>query len=145
MTTAGLREQWLLERMRARQREALLDAGQTPPPLDDIEIPADKRDALLAEAYDEADFDGKPRNFIGLSKSIPADQMRALMLKNAPVGEAELAALGKARAQAVRDWLVGVGKVSAERIFMVGPSAAGKPEAADKKDVAGSRVDFSLK
>ena len=142
---AGLREQWLLERMRARQREALLDAGQTPPPLDDIEIPADKRDALLAEAYDEADFDGKPRNFIGLSKSIPADQMRALMLKNAPVGEAELAALGKARAQAVRDWLVGVGKVNAERIFMVGPSAAGKPEAADKKDVVGSRVDFSLK
>ncbi|MFV0663071.1 DUF748 domain-containing protein [Denitromonas sp.] len=142
---AGLREQWLLERMRARQREALLDAGQTPPPLDDIEIPTDRRDVLLAEAYDEADFDGKPRNFIGLSKSIPADQMRALMLKNAPVSETELAALGKARAQAVRDWLVGVGKVNAERIFMVGPSAAGKPEAVDKKDVVGSRVDFSLK
>ncbi|KAA3649285.1 MAG: DUF748 domain-containing protein [Proteobacteria bacterium] len=145
---AGLREQWLLERMRARQREALLDAGQTPPPLDAIEIPADKRDALLAEAYDEAEFEGKPRNFIGLSKSIPADQMRALMLKNAPVGEAELAALGKARAQAVRDWLVGVGKVSAERVFMVGPSAkaaAGSPASDEKKDTTGSRVDFSLK
>ncbi|TVT49605.1 MAG: DUF748 domain-containing protein [Denitromonas halophila] len=141
----GLREQWLLARMQERQREALLDAGKTPPALDDIEIPADQRDALLAEAYDEAEFEGKPRNFVGLTKSLPPDQTRALMLKNAPVTEADLAALGKARAQAVRDWLVGVGKISAERVFMVTPSAAGKPEAADSKDVAGSRVNFSLK
>lgn len=138
----GLREQWILNRMRDRQREALLDAGKTPPALEDIEIPADRREELLTEAYDEADFEGKPRNFVGLTKSIPADQMRALMLKNAPVSEADLAALGKARAQAVRDWLVGVGKISAERVFMVTPSAR---KAQDKDAGPSSRVVFSLK
>ena len=138
----GLREQWILNQMRERQREALLDAGKTPPALEDIEIPADRRQELLTEAYDEADFEGKPRNFVGLTKSIPADQMRALMLKNAPVSEADLAALGKARAQAVRDWLIGVGKVNAERIFMVTPSAR---KGQDKDAGPSSRVEFSLK
>ncbi|TVT76700.1 MAG: DUF748 domain-containing protein [Denitromonas halophila] len=138
----GLREQWLLARMQERQREALLDAGNTPPALEDIEIPADQRDALLAEAYDEAEFEGKPRNFVGLTKSLPPDQTRALMLKNAPVTEADLAALGKARAQAVRDWLVGVGKISAERVFMVTPSAK---QEQDKAAGPSSRVAFALK
>lgn len=139
---AGLREQWILNQMREHQREALLDAGKTPPALEDIEIPADRREDLLTEAYEEAEFEGKPRNFVGLTKSIPADQMRALMLKNAPVSEADLATLGKARAQAVRDWLIGVGKVSGERIFMVSPSAR---KGQDTDAGPSSRVEFSLK
>jgi hypothetical protein len=115
----------------------LINEGKTPPPLEDIELPDDQRDALLAEAYDAADIK-KPRNLIGLAKSLPPEQMRELMLNAAPSGPDELAELGKHRAQSVRDWLVGVGKINAARIFLVPPKAGDAAQPA-------SRVDFSLK
>ncbi|MCB1959357.1 MAG: DUF748 domain-containing protein [Rhodocyclaceae bacterium] len=133
----GLQSRWMLDRMREQRREQLLDAGQTPPPLEQIEIPPASREALLTAAYKAAEFD-KPTNFIGLEKSLPVEEMQALMLKNAPAGDEALAALAKARAQQVRSWLSTEGKVPAERIFMVAP----------KEGVAktpASRVDFSLK
>ena len=133
----GLRELWLENRMREVRRDQLVDAGKTPPPLDEIDLPTDQRDALLAEAYDAADIE-KPRNLIGLAKSLPPEQMRELMLKAAPAGPDDLAELGKHRAQSVRDWLVGVGKISAARIFLVPPKTGDAAEPA-------SRVDFSLK
>jgi len=133
----GLREQWLEDRMREVRRDQLINDGKTPPPLEDIELPDDQRDALLAEAYDAADIK-KPRNLIGLAKSLPPEQMRELMLNAAPSGPDELAQLGKHRAQSVRDWLVGVGKINAARIFLVPPKA-------DNAAQPASRVDFSLK
>ena len=134
----GLRERWMLDRLRERERERLLDAGETPPALEAIAIPPERFDALLTAAYKAAEFD-KPTNFIGFEKSLPVDQMRALMLENAPAGEAELAALAKARAQRVRAWLSTEGKIAAERIFMVAPGAGSGTNA------AASRVDFSLR
>ncbi len=135
--TQGLRERWLLDRMREAQRERLIDAGETPPPLAQIEIPADQQDALLKEAYSEADIK-KPRNLIGFAKTLPPEKMRALMLDNAPAGPELLAELGKQRAQHVRDWLVGNGKVNASRIFLVAPKSGDKAKAAP-------RADFSLR
>jgi uncharacterized protein involved in outer membrane biogenesis len=135
--TPGLRQAWLRDRMRERLRAQLLEAGEQPPPLEQIALPERGLDALLEQAYDAADID-KPRNLIGLAKSIPPDEMRALMLAAAPAGEADLARLGKQRAQGVQDWLVGEGKVNAARIFLVAPKA-------DAKDAAASRVDFSLR
>jgi len=133
----GLRTVWLENRMREVLRDQLINAGKTPPALEQITLPSDQQDALLKEAYDEADIE-KPRNAIGFAKSLPPDQMRALMLQAAPAGPAELADLAKHRAQTVRDWLVGVGKVNAARIFLV------PPKASDKNGNA-SRVDFSLR
>lgn len=133
----GLREQWLENRMREVRRDQLINEGKTPPPLEDIDLPDDQRDALLADAYDAADIE-KPRNLIGLAKTLPPEQMRELMLNAAPSGPDELAELAKHRAQAVRDWLVGVGKINATRIFLVPPKASDAAEPA-------SRVDFSLK
>ncbi|QID17893.1 DUF748 domain-containing protein [Nitrogeniibacter mangrovi] len=133
----GLRQHWLDDRMREVIREELIDAGKPPASLESIEIPAERRDALLKDAYDEADIK-KPRNLIGFAKTIPAEQMRALMLASAPVTAETVAALGKHRAQAVRDWLVGTGKINAARIFLVAPKGG-------NADKAQPRVDFSLK
>ncbi len=137
---SGLREQWMLDRMRERQREVLLDAGESPPPLREIKLPEKDRDDLLEAAYGEADIE-KPRNFIGIAKSLPAEEMRALMIKQAPISKADLAALSKARTEAVREWLVTTGGIDASRIFLV----TGSGDAKKSSDAAASRVDFSLK
>lgn len=136
----GLREQWMLDRMRERQREVLLDAGESPPPLREIKLPEKDRDDLLEEAYDAADIE-KPRNILGIAKSLPADEMRKLMIEQAPIAETELTALAKARAQAVREWLVTTGQIDNGRVFLV----TGSSEAKAPSDAATSRVDFSLR
>ena len=58
---------------------------------------------------------------IGMVKDIPVPEMEALLRANAQVGDDDLLALARARAQAVRDWLAGEGGVPGERIFVLEP------------------------
>ncbi|WP_227814508.1 DUF748 domain-containing protein [Nitrogeniibacter aestuarii] len=133
----GLRTRWIEDRMREFLRQELIDEGKAPPALESIKIPPDRRAELLEDVYDEAEIK-KPRNAIGFAKSLPPEEMTALLKAAAPAGPEALAALGKRRAQVVRDWLVGEGKVSASRIFLVAPDAIGEAKAEPK-------VEFSLK
>jgi hypothetical protein len=68
--------------------------------------------------------------------------MENLMLTHASVGEEDLRLLANARAQAAKEWLVGEGKVPAERVFLVAPKLT--PEGIQDKGKP-TRVDFSLK
>jgi hypothetical protein len=93
----------------------------------------------LKKAYREADFD-KPRNFIGLTKGLPDDDMKRLLAEHAPINEASLRELAQQRAQAVRQYLVAA-NVDAQRISIAAP----KLNANDIKDNGPTtRVDFSL-
>jgi len=132
----GLRTRWIEDRMREVLREELIDDDKAPPPLENIQVPAERRAELLEEVYDEAEIK-KPRNAIGFAKSLPPEEMTQLLKAAAPAGPEALAALGKLRAQVVRDWLVGEGKVSASRIFLVAPDAITEARAEPK-------VEFSL-
>ena len=93
---------------------------------------------LLKKAYSSAKFE-KPKNAIGLSKGLPAAEMEALMKKNITVSDEDLHTLAKERAEAVKDYLGGPGKVAVGRLFMVAPPALA-PE--KKENVTNSRVDF---
>ncbi|MGB4923904.1 MAG: hypothetical protein WBO98_06970, partial [Candidatus Nitrotoga sp.] len=95
----------------------------------------------LERAYKAEKF-SKPRNFIGLLKSLPPKEMENLMIVNAPIGENELKALAERRALLVKRHLEEQGKVANGRMFLVAPKLTaegikdkGKP----------SRVDFTLK
>jgi hypothetical protein len=68
--------------------------------------------------------------------------MEALMRANAPVGEEDLRLLANSRAVAAKDWLVGQGGVTADRVFLVAPQL-GTEGIKDKGRPA--RVDFALK
>jgi hypothetical protein len=134
----GLRQAWVDMRVRAARARATgkstrLD-GEAP--LSDAE-----RAKYLADAYDSTKLDNKPRNFIGIAKSLPPDQMEALMRQAAPAGEAQLRRLADARAQAAYEQLQADG-APMDRIFMVAPTLS-----ADgiKDDGAPNRVEFSLK
>lgn len=96
--------------------------------------------ALLKRVYKDEDFK-KPRNFIGLQKDIPVEEMEKLMIENATVNDDDLIVLGNRRAQNAKDWLVNNGQVPADRIFIL----ASKSGADSKEGEPPSRVDFSLK
>jgi hypothetical protein len=136
----GLRKASLARKVKAQKRKELLEKGAAPP-LDEIRIESGEYERLLAAAYREEDFP-RPRNLLGLLKSLPVPEMESLMLKHARVSEADLRQLARERAQAVRDCLLGTGKIASDRLFIVSPGA--EPEA-EKSERSGSRVDFSLR
>ncbi|CAD6552748.1 hypothetical protein LMG28140_05194 [Paraburkholderia metrosideri] len=96
-------------------------------------------DKYLTRAYKSADFK-KPRNFVGLTKSVPDDDMKAALAANAPINDTSLRELAQQRAQSVQQYLDG--KIDSSRIFIVAP----KLNADGIKDKgATTRVDFGLK
>ncbi len=107
--------------------------------LSSITVDPKEYDKYLTKAYKSADFK-KPRNFVGLTKSLPDDDMKNALAANAPVDEASLRQLAQQRAQSVQQYLEG--KIDSSRVFIVAP----KLDADGIKDKgATTRVDFGLK
>ncbi|MGZ9894421.1 DUF748 domain-containing protein [Bordetella bronchiseptica] len=135
----GLRQAWVERQIRLAKARDTAGRGKKPAP-DGVEVAPAEREKYLEEVYDDTKIEGKPRNFIGMAKSIPAEQMEALLRGAAPVGADDLRKLADARAQAVYEKLQAAGP--ADRIFVVAPQLD-----ADgiKDDGKPTRVDFSLK
>ena len=72
-------------------------------------------------------------------KEVPAAEMEALLLERIPMNDEDLRALSARRSEQVKSYLVGDGKLSADRVLVaaVPPSSTGKAQS--------SRVDFTLK
>lgn len=124
--TAALRQLALERRLRQLKLRDLQAQGK-PVPDGGVTVAPDERPALLARAY-AADPLPKPRNALGLQKTVPpADMEQALLAATAIDGD-DLTALAHKRAQAARDWLVKHG-VATERIFLTASKeGAGKAE-----------------
>ncbi len=97
-------------------------------------------DKYLTKAYKSADFK-KPRNFVGLTKSVPDDDMKSALAANAPIDEASLRQLAQQRAQSVQQYLDGKIDLAAS-VFIVAPKL--NADGVEDKG-ATSRVDFGLK
>lgn len=138
----GLRHAVLERKLKAVKRGQMLKANQEVRSVDEVVISDQEYLPLLEQAYKREKFP-KPRNFIGLTKSLPREEMEKLILANAPVGEAEMQDLANTRAKAVAEWLATTGKIPRERIFLLPPKQA--TEKPDPKVVPMGRVDFSLK
>jgi len=94
----------------------------------------------LAAAYRAADFE-RPFDAKGALQELPVAEMERLMLANAQVSDEDLRLLAQTRAQAAKDWLVGTGKITTERVLIAPKMNAGS--VADKGKA--SRVDFVLR
>jgi hypothetical protein len=107
-----------------------------------VTVTAEERPALIAAVYSDEEIPAKPRNVMGIAKSIPAPEMEVLILANLTVTPEDLRALANQRATTVRNHLEAQGKVSRERLFLIEPrlSAEGIQDKGAK-----TRVDFSLK
>ncbi|KXJ67262.1 hypothetical protein AXY46_07045 [Achromobacter xylosoxidans] len=138
--TEGLRQAWVDAKIRAAKAADVAPRGKKPDPKG-VDVSGAERAKYLEAVYDDTDLKDKPRNFIGMAKSIPAAQMEAMLRAAAPVGEDQLRQLADARAQAVYEKLQAQEGL-ADRVFIVAPQL----DADGIKDEGQpSRVDFSLK
>ncbi|QDJ35486.1 hypothetical protein CBR67_01830 [Bordetella hinzii] len=135
----GLRQAWVDRQIRLAKARETAGRGKKPNP-EGVTVSAAERGKYLEKVYDDTKIEGKPRNFIGIAKSIPADQMEALLRGAATITQDDLRKLADARAQAVFEKLQAEGP--ADRIFIVAPVLDAE---GIKDDGKPSRVDFSLK
>lgn len=138
----GLRQAALEHKVKAQKLAQLVKAGKEAGSVDDVAVDDKEYLPLLEQAYKQEKFP-KPRNVIGLTKSLPREEMEKLMFANAPASDDDLRELAKQRAKSVADWLAGTGKIPRERIFLLPPKLA--VDDSGPKEAPLSRADFSLK
>jgi uncharacterized protein involved in outer membrane biogenesis len=139
----GLKRASVDRKVRALKYKELTERGETVAP-SAVVVNRDEYPKLLAQAYLDEKF-AKPRNVLGLPKNISTDEMERLMISNAPVSDNDLIALANRRALAVKDWLIKIGKVPDNRIFILASKVGGQETTANGKNAPLTRVDFSLK
>ena len=131
----------MLERkVKAQKLLASVKKGAEASSLEDVELKPEEYEKYLTRAYKEEKF-AKPKNVVGLAKSLSVPEMEQLMLANINAGDSEMRDLAERRAVAARDWLVEQGSVPVDRMFMLKP----KVEAEVNGKKSGSRVEFSLR
>jgi|WetSurMetagenome_2_1015567.scaffolds.fasta_scaffold00204_5 hypothetical protein len=137
----GLKRYMMMRKVKAQKIKDMLKKDKEAQSLESVEVSAAEYPEYLKRAYKAEKFP-KPRNIIGMAKSLPVPEMEKLMITNTPVTEDDLRTLAKDRALVVRDYLLKSKKIGQERIFMV----ESRTLAAEKKENAkNSRVDFRLK
>ncbi|MBI2359630.1 MAG: DUF748 domain-containing protein [Deltaproteobacteria bacterium] len=139
----GLKRAGLEKKVKAQKFKELAKSGAAPKSVDDVRIESGEYGRFLAAAYGEESFP-KPRNVVGLAKTLPVPEMEKLMLQHAQVTDVDLRQLAGHRAQTVRDYILATGQAGADRLFIVASKPAGEEEK-DKAKGKGSRVDFSLR
>ncbi len=137
--SAPLKQAKFDARLRAAKVREIVRAGGSVDP-DTVTIAADERERLIGRVYADEDIPGKPRNLLGIARSIPAAEMEKLVLATVGIGEEDLRRLANDRAAAVRDLLSEQGKLPRERLFLVAPLIDGEGQ----PKLPPARVDFSL-
>jgi len=106
--------------LQAEKRRRLARAGGEVPA--QVSVSAQERPELLREVYRRADIP-KPRNFVGVAKDIPLEEMESLLLAaQAPTADT-MRELAVARAIAVKDFLAGQ-RLPEDRLFLGAPKTA---------------------
>jgi hypothetical protein len=137
----GLRRLRYEQQVKAQKLKDLVKQGAAVKSVEEVKIEQQEYEKYLTRAYKEAKFP-KPRNVIGLPKSLPVEEMEKLMLTNTQVSDDDLVKLANERGQTVKDFLTRSGEVVLERVFLIAPMVeAPKPD--DK--LKGGRADFALK
>ncbi|MBE9528354.1 MAG: DUF748 domain-containing protein [Proteobacteria bacterium] len=140
MDALALRDLKFLRSLKAEKLAHIIRRGGPVPTLDEVVIEGDEYEKYLWKAYKKMKFP-KPKNLIGLTKKLPPEELKKLMLANTTITEDDLYDLAKRRAGAVKDYILAMEKVESERIYMVRPEKL-VPE--ERKGVAPSRVEFAL-
>ena len=138
----GVRRAKYDAKLRAAKLRQLTRAGGDSVDPATVTITEQERPALIAAVYSDEKIPDKPRNMIGITKTIPAPEMERLILTNLTAAPDDMRALATARAAAVRNHLENNGKVPRERLFLVEPKLTA--DGIQDKG-APTRVDFSLK
>lgn len=117
----ALRGAALGQRLQAERRKELARAGDAVPQ-GELALSDTDRSRLLARLYADTRLPNKPRNALGLEKSVTTAEAETLLKAALAVGAEQMRELALQRGLAVRDALVAKG-LPGERIFLAAPSA----------------------
>ncbi|MCX9157678.1 DUF748 domain-containing protein [Niveibacterium sp. 24ML] len=142
----GLKRESFQRKVRALKLQEMAKAGESGGGMDEVRIDPAEYPRLLRKVYEAESIPNKPRNLIGLQKEIPVADMERMLAGNAKVGAEDVRTLAIARANRVQNWLVELGKVSADRVFLLAPKLGDDKDKSDAKGAtSASRVDFTLR
>ncbi len=127
--------------MKTQKLREMVDKGQAPVPLEDIQINQEEFEKYLTLAYKAANF-SKQRTAIGFLKALPPPEMEKLINDHISITDGDLMQLAARRAQTVRERLLQAGNIEAARIFIVKTPSLIPVKKEKMKD---SRVEFKLK
>jgi hypothetical protein len=136
----GLKQYLLQRKVKAQKLNDLVKAGSPAVPVDEVTVAPEEYENYLTLAYRAEKFP-KPRNFIGMAKSLPVPEMEKLILTHIEAGDEELHQLASQRANAVKEAILRSGKVEADRLFIVEPKTLAPEKKEKLKD---SRVEFKV-
>jgi hypothetical protein len=137
---AGAKRNVLLRRIRSEKMSELTAKGAAPSSLRDVDLSPDEYSKYLARVYSKADIK-KPRNAIGLAKSLPDAEMENLLIDSITVTEADLLAIADARGRNARSYLTKEG-VPAERVFVL---TSRLDTGTDSDKATAGKAEFALK
>jgi len=134
----AFRKDQLLQKMLDAKWLAIKDEEGAPETRDKVTLTPEEKSEYLYQVYEEADFP-RPRNFVGMLKTLPDPEMEKLLLANIRADEAEMQQLAQARALVVRDALIAGNEQIKPRIFL---KTVDIYQPADKG--SNSRVEFNI-
>jgi hypothetical protein len=137
----GLKKSEFNRKVKAQKLKDMLRKGEAAVPVDQIQLQPQEYEKYLTKAYDAEEFP-KPRNAIGLQKSLPPPEMEKLMITNIIVNDSDLRQLASRRADNVKELILKSGEVTPGRVFIIEPPSLSPQKKEKAKD---SRVDFKLK
>lgn len=137
----GLKHYRIERKVKALKLSDMIKQGLPAVPLDEVQTDPREYEKYLTQAY-RAEAFPKPRNALGMVKTLPVPEMEKLMLTHGGLKGEDIKLLATQRATVVYNQILKSGRVTPERVFIIEP----KSVAAQKKDKAkDSRVDFRLK
>lgn len=137
----GYRSELLSKKLKNEKLLALTKADDLKPGTksEDLQVQPEEYAKYLTAVYKKEKFP-KPRNLLGLAKSLPPEEMKKLIITNTVVGDAELTNLAHERVVAVKNFLITKGNVPAERMFQKNDNIFKAPE---KETSSRSRVELN--
>jgi len=141
----GLKQSLLLRKVKIQKIKELAGKSEDISSLGSVTVTPEEYPLFLKRAYAAEKFP-KPRNFIGMAKTLPPSEMEKLMLDNLEVTDEDLQSLAAERAQAVLGYLLQSGQIPPERIFIVEAKTLESDKGKGQKGtIDNSRADFELK
>ena len=138
----GLKTARLERKLKVLKREDRTSRSESTGSSEQLSLTPEEYPDLLTRVYEAENFP-KPRNVLGLVKTLPVEEMEKLILTNSLVGEEDLRRLAERRTRAVRDYLL-AHAVPAEQMFLR-PHKLIESESGQSAEQTNSRVDFTLK
>lgn len=143
----GYKKAVLERKLKAQKLKETTSKGENSASIEEISLSKEEWAKYLPLVYKAERFK-KPRNFIGLTKTLAPAEMEALILENLQLDSEALRNLAEQRAQSVSGWLTRSGGIASERIFVVtsklGPEKDEK-QSAEAAKASLARVDFVLR